>query len=207
MSKTQITITRALAEIKTLKDRISDAVAAGMVSVAVDGKSVDSGKPVQEIETILKANLQKSRDLITRREVLKSAIVVSNAKTKVTIGSTEMTVAEAIERKQSIVFQQQLLEAMKVQLMKAQAQVNRTNTEVKDRADQLVTTAVGRDRKVDQAEIDAIVKPFQAKNEASVVDPNKLADVIAQLEAEISEFVLNVDFALSEVNAVTKIDV
>lgn len=204
---TQISITRALAEIKILKDRISDSVASGMVSIAVDGKGVDSGKPIQEIETILKANLQQSRALIKRRELLKSAVVVSNAATKVTVGSQEMTVAEAIERKQSVAFQQQLLQALKTQLLRANAKVSQTNGEVEARADALVQTAVGRDRKVDQAEIDAIVKPFRAKNEASLIDPNKLADVIAELEAEISEFVLNVDFALSEVNAVTKIDV
>lgn len=204
---TQISITRALAEIKILSDRIATAASAGMVSVVVDGKSVDSGKPTQEVEAILKANLQQAQDLIKRREVLKSAIVVSNAKTNVTIGSQEMTVAEAIERKQSVAFQQQLLQALKTQLMRANAKVNQTNTEVEARADALVQTAVGRDRKVDQSEIDAIVKPFRAKNEASIADPNKVADVIAAMENEISEFVLNVDFALSEVNAVTKIDV
>lgn len=204
---TQISITRALAEIKILSDRIATAASAGMVSVVVDGKSVDSGKPTQEVEAILKANLQQAQDLIKRREVLKSAIVVSNAKTNVTIGSQEMTVAEAIERKQSVAFQQQLLQALKTQLMRANAKVNQTNTEVEARADALVQTAVGRDRKVEQAEIDAIVKPFRAKNEASIADPNKVADVIATMENEISDFVLNVDFALSEVNAVTKIDV
>lgn len=203
---TQISITRALAQVKSLNDRIARATAMAFVSNTVGGKHA-SGKPAQEVEVLLTANLQSVKDLIAQRKALKAAIVRSNAVTKVTIAGTEQTVAEAIERKTSIQLEQALLQTMRQQLLQQQTTVERTNVQVQQRLDTLIQTAVGKDRKVDESELKAITGPFEAQNKATVLDPSDLQKQIEALAAEIDAFLLEVDFALSEVNATTSVAV
>lgn len=203
---TQISITRALAQVKSLNDRIARATAMAFVSNTVGGKHA-SGKPAQEVEVLLTANLQSVKDLIAQRKALKAAIVRSNAVTKVTIAGTEQTVAEAIERKTSIQLEQALLQTMRQQLLQQQTTVERTNVQVQQRLDTLIQTAVGKDRKVDESELKAITGPFEAQNKAAVLDPSDLQKQIEALAAEIDAFLLEVDFALSEVNATTSVAV
>lgn len=203
---TQISVTRALAQVKSLNDRIARATAQAFVSNVVGGKH-PSGKPTQEVEVILKANLQSVQDLIAQRKLIKSAIVRSNAVTTVEVAGVTQTVAEAIERKSSIVLEQTLLNTLRVQLAQQQSVVERTNVQVQTRLDTLIQTAVGKDRKVDEAELKAITGPFEAQNKAEILDPSEAQKVVDALAADIDAFLLEVDFALSEVNATTKVDV
>lgn len=203
---TQISVTRALAQVKSLNDRIARATGQAFVSNTTGGKH-PSGKPAQEVVEILKANLQSVQDLIKQRKAIKAAIVRSNAVTEVTIAGVKQTVAEAIERKGSIQLEQTLLGTLRQQQAQQQTLVERTNVQVAQRLDQLIQTAVGKDRKVDEAELKAITGPFEAQNKAEVLDPSDVTKVIDALAADIDAFLLEVDFALSEVNATTKVDV
>ena len=201
----KISITRALAQVKSLNDRIQRGTAVPFTTVQVGGKHA-TGKPLQEVEQTLKASLQSVKDLIAQRQALKAAIVRSNAVTNVTIAGTVMTVAEAIERKTSIALEQGLLQQLRGQQAQVSASVERTNVDVQKRLEQLLITAVGKDRQTSSAELDAITGPFKAQNEAKAVDPNDVQKVIDAMSTEIDAFLLEVDFALSEVNATTQIE-
>lgn len=202
----QITVTRALAQVKSLNDRIERATNTSFVSFTTGGKH-NTGKSEQEIASQLKANLQSVTDLIKTRAKVKAAIVRSNANTKVNVSGVEMTVAEAIERKGSIQFEVALLNNLRQQLSTNTAMVERQNVQMQARLDDLIKTAAGKDRKVDEAEIKAITDPFERANRAVLLNPNDLSNFIEALEKDIADFVEEVDFALSEVNAITKIDV
>lgn len=203
---TTISVTRALAQVKALNDRIERATAVPFITNAIGGKH-GSGKPVQEIEVDLRANLQSVTDLIAQRKALKSAIVRSNATTNVTIGGNTVTVAEAIERKSSIIIEQKLLHQLRGQLAQVSAAVERTNVDMTKRLDTLLLTAVGKERQASAAEQEAISAPFKAQNEGKAVDPNDLTKQIEALAKDIDDFVLEVDYALSEINATTQIEV
>lgn len=202
---TQISITRALAQVKSLNDRIQRGTGVPFITNQVGGKHA-TGKPVQEVEVILKASLQSVKDLITQRAALKSAIIRSNSVAKVTINGVVMTVAEAIERKTSITLEQTLLQNLRHQQAQVNASVERTNVDVQKRLETLLATAVGKDRVTSSAELEAIAGPFKAQNEAKAVDPSDLTKVIEQMADDIDAFLLEVDFALSEVNATTLIE-
>lgn len=203
---TTISVTRALAQIKSIEGRLNDVVQRPFISVTVGGKPIN-GTPVAEAEVDMRANLQSAKALIAQRNTLKAAVVASNSTTKVTIAGKQMSVAEAIERKSGIRFEQALLENLRKQHGLAAAHVDRSNKEVMTRLDALITQAVGKDRKVDEAEIEAIAGPFLKQNESSLVNPNGLESQIKGLQSEIDAFLLEVDYALSEVNAVTQITV
>lgn len=202
----KISVTRALAQIKSLNDRIEKGISVPFVTNITGGKHA-TGKSIDEITKTLSASLQSVKDLIEQRKALKSAVVRSNATTKVTINGTELTVAEAIERKSSIALEQRLLHQLKGQLAQVTANVERSNVEMTKRLDQLLVTAVGKDRQASTAELDAISKPFKEQNEAKALDPNDLSKVIEQLQADIDGFLLEVDYALSEINATTQVEV
>lgn len=202
----QITITRALAKVKSITQRLERGATLSYITTATGGKTA-GGRPFQESATLIKANYQSTFDLLKERAALKGAIVRSNAVTEVVVGTKTMTVAEAIERKASIQHERTLLAILKQQLAQATAQVERNNTQMQARLDQLIATAVGKDRKVEAAELAAITDPFTKQNITELVDPVGLQKEIESLEAHINEFDLNVDFALSEVNAITKITV
>jgi len=201
-----ISVTRALAQVKSLNDRIARATAVPFTTTITGGKHA-TGKPVQEVEVTLKSSLQSVQDLIAQRKALKSAIVRSNALTTVEIAGVQMTVAEAIERKASIGLEQTLLQQLRGQVAQVNAAVERSNVEMTKRLDQLLTTAVGKERQATTQELEAISAPFKAQNEAKAVDPNDLPKVIEAMATEIDAFLLEVDYALSERNATTIIEV
>ena len=203
----QISITRALAEIKTLDARIVKATNERYVEMSVGGSVVGSNRSEDETKAAIKQKFQSFTDLVKRRNALKCAIVSSNANTKVKIGDKEMLVAEAIERKNSIAFEEQMINNLRTQHRVAIGKVESTNIQANQRLDQMIEVNLGKDRKASADDYDAIAKPFMAKNEAKLIDPLDLEALVQQLQNDVDEFKLNVDFALSEINAVTKITV
>lgn len=203
----QISITRALAEIKTLDARIVKATNERYVEMSVGGSVVGSNRSEDETKAAIKQKFQSFTDLVKRRNALKCAIVSSNANTKVKIGDKEMLVAEAIERKNSIAFEEQMINNLRSQHRTAISKVESTNIQANQRLDQMIEVNLGKDRKASADDYDVIAKPFMAKNEAKLIDPLDLEALVQQLQNDVDEFKLNVDFALSEINAVTKITV
>ena len=203
----QISITRALAEIKTLDARIVKATNERYVEMSVGGSVVGSNRSEDETKAAIKQKFQSFTDLVKRRNALKCAIVSSNANTKVKIGDKEMLVAEAIERKNSIAFEEQMINNLRSQHRTAISKVESTNIQANQRLDQMIEVNLGKDRKASEDDYDVIAKPFMAKNEAKLIDPLDLEALVQQLQNDVDEFKLNVDFALSEINAVTKITV
>jgi hypothetical protein len=156
---------------------------------------------------VLKANLQSVRDLIARRQAVKAAVIRSNSETIVTINGVQMTVAEAIERKGSIDKERTLLAVLNQQLGQVRLVVERKNIEMQQRIDSMVMTAVGKERKATEEELDAISKPYAASNITAPLDPSGLEEVVAKMAADIDGFIFEVDFVLSEANAKTTINV
>ncbi|WP_278939153.1 hypothetical protein [Pseudomonas helleri] len=204
---TKISVTRALAQIKSLNAKIQRATVAPFIALAVGGKPQNFTGNAQEVEVLLRANLQSVQDLIEQRDKLKVAIVKSNAVTTLEVSGKKYTVAGAIEHKGSIEFMVALANQLQAQSRQAIQQVERANADVEKRLEQLTLAAAGKDRKVDPDELAAIRDPFIKNNAATIIDPSKIQDVTAKLLEEIEEFKLNVDFALSESNAVTLIEV
>lgn len=205
---TTMSITKALAELKLLDKKINRAISGGLYAGYVVGKKVMTGyNSIQEIEDKAKADYQSVTDLIKRRNKIKSAIVLSNALTKVNIGDKEFTVAEAIERKNSIEYEKQLLNKLKRTYSEIVSYVDNVNEEVKERLDKHLETLYGKEGKVKAGENSELIKPFLEENEAKFIDPLDIKKKIEQLENEIDEFLSEVDYVLSTSNTLTTIEI
>ena len=203
---TEVTVTRALTQVKTLDERIANFAQKSepVVSYKIGQKSA-GGRPVQEVEQLVTASFQSVKDLIAQRNTIKAAIIRSNSDTVVSIAGVQMTVAEAIERKSSIRLEAALLQTMKAQLGAATVKVEQLNRQMEADLQQLMVAAVGKDRVVTEGELSAIRDPFITQKQATLIDPLDLAKQIALLDATIVGFTSEVDFVLSESNAITKI--
>jgi hypothetical protein len=202
----QISITRALAEVKSLNDRIEKATRQGVFATVTVGGKTTNGQDLQTATNMLKSNLQSVQDLIARRQSVKASIIRSNAVTTVTINGNILTVAEAIERKGSIDKERTLQSVLQQQLGQVRSVVERNNVQMQGRIDTMIQAAVGKERKATEEELDAISKPYTASNITSPLDPSGLEAVINKMEEDINGFLFEVDFALSEANAKTLIE-
>lgn len=200
----KISITQALAEIKLLGKRIDSALeGTEWIAVATKSHPVDS----ERLKSKAQAVEQSYTALVNRRQALKAAIVRSNAETVVRIGSASMTVAEAIERKTSIAYQQRLLESMRSAHYTATQTYRSEQEQVQTRLDRLLATELGKDVRTNPETISALTSTFKDNNRVDLVDPLHLADRIKALEEEVDTFTTNVDWVLAESNGRTMIEI
>lgn len=200
----EITVTEGLVELKTLGSRIEKAMDTKFVAVNKNpAKGSDDEK--QFIKTA-KEKYQSVTGLIKERQKVKSAIVESNAITKVVIAGEEMTVAEAIERKSSIQYEKTLLMGLKMQFSSATNQVEIKNGEVERRLDSLLEKLISSDKNDTETQ-KKTAEMYRADNGYYVVDPIGIQGVIDALEKSITDFEAEVDVALSVSNARTVITV
>lgn len=200
-----ISINRALSELKLLNKKITDKTAKLQVAVGIQQKTViDKDVFLKSVA----ANIQQLRDFIQNRNKIKSAIVLSNAKTKVTIGDKTMTVAEAIERKTSIDLDKALNKKMREDYYNLESQIEQHNVNAKTQADKQCEAALGAQTEGDKgAQYKTIFEAYYEANKAEVLAPE---DIKAQIEKDqdtIDEFESEVDFILSESNTKTSINV
>lgn len=206
----KISITEALNELKLYDSKINKAISNAKLASAAKKSSDKVGVVTKEnFEERAKASYQSVTDLIANRNALKSAIVKSNAVTEVTINDKTMTVAEAIERKNSIDYDVTLLNEMKKQYVTATDTVNKENKKVDNKVDELLSTLIGKDsdKKISKEDQEAIEKPYREKNEYEFIDPIGIYDKMLELEADIDGFNSEVDTKLVLSNATTFIEI
>lgn len=204
----EMTITRGLAELKLLDSRINRSINEAVLGSNSVGKKLPTGyNSVEDVEKRAKSDYQSVKDLLKRRNAIKSAIVLSNATTVVEVAGVKMTVAEAIERKTSISYEEQLLSKMRSTYTQVVNHVDRINNEMKARLDSHLETLFGKEGKVNPQSHEDIVKAFKADNEATFIDPINLEKQINELVKSIEDFNMEVDFTLSESNTITRITI
>ena len=204
----EMSITRALSELKLLDGRIRQGIASGnYIGVQIGKKPINNYYTLEDFKKRIQSSMDSVKALIKRRNELKSAVVQSNAVTPVKVGDKIYTVAEVIERKNSITYDRELLQELKRQKTEALNYIYSENNKSSERLDKQIDQILGQDRKDKQAEIDAFKLAFMDTNEAKLVDPLVLQLTIDELQKEIEDWDNEIDFVLSESNVKTMITV
>lgn len=210
MTNEILTIHRALSELKVIDSRIDKLIdEATFVLANKHSNAKINGKTVKEVEELINSGYTKISDLIKRKNAIKRAVVLSNAKTTVTINEVEYTVAEAIDMKNhGLESKEILLSYMERQLSRSKGAVNLNNERLSDSADKYVTGIFGgKDSKVDPKAIEEAKKAFTDANMYELIDPLNIENKISDLNDEIDKFRAEVDAILSESNAITTIEI
>lgn len=204
----ELTITKCLSDLKLLDKRINRGIYNGeFVGHTVGQNKKVNHTEVEEFKNNVKNNYESVKDLISRRNKIKSAIVSSNAKTEVTVAGEKYTVAEAIERKTSIAYEEELLGRMKQNLANESNTVDRVNDRVKESLDGLLESMFSGESKRNKEGMEAFTESYNRENKAELVDPLGIKKVIEELEANIEDFLSEVDEVLSVSNATTVVEI
>ena len=207
-----MTIHRALSELKLIDSRIEKKI----YELTPSG-TMQKDKLVNDIilkdEFVLNANAnyQSITDLIDRKHKIKSAIVYANSNTIVKIGNNEMTISDAINFKSLIKLKKGLIESIKSKHQSIVAKFVRENERINLTGLENAKIMIGKqgdDRvKPTDNDVKAIVDPFVKRNEYHLVDPLKVDILVKELQDEVEEFEVEVDAVLSEINAITLIEI
>jgi hypothetical protein len=205
----KLSVHRALSELGVLEARINRAISeAAFVSIQVGSKPIGGHISPENFAKNAEASLASIRDLIARRAEIKSAIIASNAITQVTFPSGKvMSVAEVIERKNSIVHDRQALNMMRTQYTTTLQVLAREQEKAKQALEKRIENALGKETKGKEASVEEITKGFNLDNEVKFIDPIDLKKTIDKLTEQIEEFDKEADFLLSESNTRTDIEI
>jgi hypothetical protein len=202
-----ITITEALNELKVLANRIAKETNSGTFIISHKINNAPVGfSTVKAFEEKAEAMSKSITDLIERRNKIKAAIVKSNALTEISVSGTTYTVAEAIERKNSIDFERGLLNVLTRQYQNTMQFVEKQNQVLQGKLDSLIETTLGKEKSNPDA-MAQITENFWHINKVEVSNPLNLLDKIETFQNDIESFLSKVDVALTISNSTVSIEV
>lgn len=204
----KLLVTQALNELKLLDSRILNEIERSkfVASAKKIEKKVTPHVTKEEFNTKAKANYASINDLIARKSKIKSAVIASNAVTVVEVNGVQMTVAEALELKNSIEYKKELLITLKAQYASSTKDALNKNIALETKIDNILETMVGKDAKTKSEDFKEVVEPMRENGEYALVDPLGIENEIQKLEDEISGFKSNVDAVLQISNCITYIE-
>lgn len=209
MTTEKMNVHKALSELKVLDKRIINAIANDFVIANKHSNDKINGIPIVDFNIDMKSHYQQVNDLIERRNALKRAVVSSNAVTKVTVGGTEYTVAEAIEMKNhGMEFYKMLRDELAKQFTKAQTVIMvNSGKNLEERAEKYIVSILStKNEKIDTKLIDELRAKYIENNTYDLLDPNNVKSGVEALNEMIENFESDIDSALSVSNAVTIIE-
>jgi len=209
----QMSVTRGLVELKRLDARIKSAVLSGQFVGRTVGKNnfrkvVGVADSVEAVSAKIQSSFDSVDSLIANRERIKSAIVLSNATTQVTVLGRGMTVAEAIELKSSVDYRQAYLNQLRQQLTRESVEVEKANAALDATIEVSLNNIYGAEKsKIAEDTYASVANPQKNQKEAALLDPMGISARIQKLTEDISNIESELDFTLSESNARTMISV
>ena len=205
----KMTVHKALAELKTLDDRINTAIGESVFVRANRHNNMKIfGKAIPDFMADAESSYQSVKALINRRNAMKRAVVLSNAVTKVEIGGVEYTVAEAIEMNnhgmENLV---DLRDCLREQYSSVKRMVESENGDKLVKAcENYIQATFGTKEKINNPDIEMAQKVYMANNTYDIVTGLDIEKVIKELTDRIDAFKAEVDSALSVSNALTVIE-
>ena len=205
----KMTVHKALAELKTLDDRINSEITGSVFVRANRHNNMKIfGKTISDFMADTESSYQSVKALINRRNAMKRAVVLSNAITKVNIGGVEYTVAEAIEMNnhgmENLV---ELRNCLREQYSSVKRMVESENGDKLVKAcENYIQATFGTKEKVNNPDIETAQKVYMANNTYDIVTGFDIEKIIKELTDRIDAFKAEVDSALSVSNALTVIE-
>ena len=205
----KMTVHKALAELKTLDDRINSEITGSVFVRANRHNNMKIfGKTIPDFMADTESSYQSVKALINRRNAMKRAVVLSNAVTKVEIGGVEYTVAEAIEMNnhgmENLV---ELCNCLREQYSSVKRMVESENGDKLVKAcENYIQATFGTKEKINNPDIEMAQKVYMTNNTYDIVTGLDIEKVIKELTDRIDAFKAEVDSALSVSNALTVIE-
>lgn len=204
MGTIKVSIARALNEVKLLSKRIEKT---SSNSSFLQYQIGENGKPTPLTAEGFESTVQSLNDMIQRRAAIKNAITLANAQTKVKIGDKTFSIAEAIALKDGVTSQAKILLLAQRNYQATVNQVQSINEDMEERLSRLLEQNFGKDKRASADDYNAIAVPFKKSNEAKIMDEEAFLKSLQKNQEDLELFESEVDFVLSEANAMTQIEI
>jgi hypothetical protein len=209
---TKMTLTRLLSEIKTTEEQINKfPIIAGVGSKKTN--RVDSEyMTVAAFEAESQSRYDRWFALQSKLIALKAARNKANTTTMVTVRGETMSMDTAVAKKALLPIQQAALTQLKNQIAIADRLVQKAETDVQTAVEKSTNTAAATGGSSNQLVVSTEqIEVFKAMYDASLgktlVIGSNIKAALANLEAYIAEFTAEIDYVLSEANAITTVEV
>lgn len=204
----KMSLTRLLNEIKLANAKVQKKLTEDVkyFDVMASGK-LKVYKSEEDMKKTVTAQLDSITDTIKLRDKYRKLLLQANNTTTITVNGVKLTIAEAIAKKESIKQEQDLVKVIRRQLQMAEANVTNIDNNNESKLDDIIKSAMGKDRKTDSTEIESLTKMFRENNKVTLVDAGGAKKFLEDKEEEIEKFISDIDFSLSEVNAKTEVEV
>lgn len=214
MTVTAISITRALATVKSLNKEIEERNTGvrnyiGVVMGEAGENTSVQGLDKEGLKAKIQADTDKYESLIRQVFEIKSKINESNAKTVVTVNNKEMTVSDAILAKSQIGFKKKQLQVYQTHHKNIQGLLEKLKKQFDERVESIIATSIPTTASdIEIAQIRYRITEEQTKiTGPNLFDPMGIVKKIDDLEKEIKFLELELDYVLSTSNTVTMIEV
>lgn len=204
-------VTQALDERDLLRKKIQKNIS-NLQVIAVKRKkdpNLLNGNDPEKFQNDAKANFQSVNDMIKRLERICNAIIISNATTKITIDEKEMTVAEAISMRKSILTGEDptamLFSLLKKQHEQAVSLYTKYDTEASRARDNYMNNMSSREAELSEDQvksIDMMVDPIRPE----YIDPLDLNECLDGMQDNINTKLSKINTAIKISNASTYVE-
>lgn len=210
---TTMSITRALTRAKTIEKQLTRLVESQYVVTLMKREVDDVTDVFKDNLKMTQANFDQFNDLFAELNNIKAAVRKSNEVTKVVIGGEELTVADALVYKNTIVYRNSFLDRITRENRNAESRVEQSkisaDTKFASVRENLIKNSQGQDVSEDYLKTVLTEEERRLKKAIVEVKVSGINNVNEYIEAErkrIDTFIEEVDYVLSESNATTIIE-
>lgn len=210
---TTMSITRALTRAKTIEKQLTRLVESQYVVTLMKREVDDATDVFKDNLKMTQANFDQFNDLFAELNNIKAAVRKSNEVTKVVIGGEELTVADALVYKNTIVYRNNFLDRITRENRNAESRVEQSkisaDTKFASVRENLIKNSQGQDVSEDYLKTVLTEEERRLKKAIVEVKVSGINNVNEYIEAErkrIDTFIEEVDYVLSESNATTIIE-
>lgn len=210
---TTMSITRALTRAKTIEKQLARLVESQFVVTLMKREVDDVSDVYQDNLKMTKSNFDQFNDLFAELNNIKAAVRKSNEVTKVVIGGEELSVADALVYKNTIVYRNNFLDRITRENRNAESRVEQSkisaDTKFATVRENLIKNSQGQDVSEDYLKTVLTEEERRLKKaiiEVKVSGINNINEFIEAERKRIDTFLEEVDYVLSESNATTIIE-
>jgi hypothetical protein len=208
-----MSITRALTRAKTIEKQLARLVESQFVVTLMKREVDDVSDVFKDNLKMTQSNFDQFNDLFAELNNIKAAVRKSNEVTKVVIGGEELSVADALVYKNTIVYRNNFLDRITRENRNAESRVEQSkisaDTKFASVRENLIKNSQGQDVSEDYLKTVLTEEERRLKKAIIEVKVSGINNVNEYIEAErkrIDTFLEEVDYVLSESNATTIIE-
>lgn len=200
---TKMSLHRVIAEIKNIESKLTGIQSGAFVFTATG----DDQAEYAAIRAKSQSQFDSFQSMIANLATLKSARNAANAKVQVTIAGKVQTIDEALAAKSALVHKKELIRVLQAQMVNGQRAVDAAKVAIDTRVQQQIASLFGGTKKATEDEITLLRNTAERASKVTMVFADGLKENVERLTKEVDGFVTEVDYILSEANALNTVEV